>query len=427
MHIKVNNLGIGLLLGLAGACPAGEAMEASEKTAWFSIGINSALVGIKAALAVMSGSLAIKADAIHSLSDVFSSVVILAGIKLSRRHSRQFPYGLYKVENLIALGVSLVIFYAGYEIAMEVFAGSTRIHPTHLPLAVVGIGLTIPVTWLFSRYETRVGQETGSPSLVADARHVWTDMLSSLVILASLLGSALGLALDRYAAFVVVVFIAWAAFRIFLDSVRVLLDASLDHESMNRIRETVLADRRVGKINELRARNAGRFKFVELELTLRVRELEKGHQVAEEIKNSIHLRLKNVDHVSVHFEPERKDHLTLGLPLCEDRQTISDHFGEAPFFRLLTVRREDGAITEDSLLGNPFAQVKQGKGIMVANWLLEQGLDQIIVNQDLGSKGSGLALTNAGAEIRVVTEKNAEKILASVTNNWKTSKGVQEA
>jgi cation diffusion facilitator family transporter len=401
---------------------AGEEMETSEKTAWLSLGTNAALVGLKAVLAVLSGSLAIQADAIHSLSDVFSSLVILTGIKISGRRSRRFPYGLYKVENLVALGVSLVIFIAGYEVAREVFTGASRIRPAHIPLATAGIGLTILITWQFSRYELKKGLETGSPSLVADARHIWTDTLSSGVILVSLLGSALGFPLDRYAALVVVAFIARAAFGIFLEAVRVLLDASLDFESLDRIRETVLADVRVGKINELRARNAGRFKFVELDLTLRVRELERGHQAAEEIKKRIQQNLKNVDHVSVHYEPERKVHHTLGMPLCDDRLTLSDHFGEAPFFRLRTVRLKDGAVTEDSILGNPFAHEDKGKGIKVANWLLERGLDQIILTRDLGGKGSGLALANAGTEIIVVAEKDAKKVLASAANGWKTRK-----
>lgn len=260
-------------------------MDVSERTAWLSIGTNAALVGLKAVLAVLSGSLAIKADAIHSLSDVFSSLVILAGIRISRRESRQFPFGLYKVENLVALGVSLVIFSAGYEIAREAFTEASRIRPIHIPLAIAGIVLTGLITWLFSRYELKKGKETGSPSLVADARHIWTDTLSSLVILLSLLGSAFGFSWDRYAALVVVAFIARAAFGIFLEAVRVLLDASLDSDSLTRIQETVLADVRVGKINELRARNAGRFKFVELDLTLRILELNRAHQAAEEIKD----------------------------------------------------------------------------------------------------------------------------------------------
>ena len=389
-------------------------MESSEKTAWLSILTNTLLVGIKSTLALVSGSLAIKADAIHSLSDVVSSVVILIGIKISKRQTRNFPYGLYKVENLVALVTSFLILLAGYEILSEVFAGSPRILPAHIPLAIAGIGLTILITWWFSRYELKKGEETGSPSLVADARHIWTDMLSSLVILASLLGSAIGLAVDRYAALIVVVFIGRTAFMIFFDAVRVLLDASLDYDSLDRIRQIVLADPRVVDINELRARNAGRYKFVELDLTLRIKELEKGHRVTEEIKQRVKSGVNNVDHVLVHYEPQKKDHLLLAIPLEDDRRTISEHFGEAPFFRLVTLLPGDGTITADSILTNPLVHEAKAKGIKVANWLLEQGLDMMIVRTELDGKGPGYVLGNAEVEILVVPETDADTALATI-------------
>lgn len=389
-------------------------MEVSEKTAFLSVLTNASLVGIKSALAIFSGSLAIQADAIHSLTDVVSSAIVLIGIKISKRRSRSFPYGLYKIENLVALGTAFLIIAAGYEIVEEVFTGRPRILLSHIPLAAGGVCITILITWLFSRYELKKGLETGSPSLVADARHVWTDMLSSMVILISLLGSAFGFVLDRYAALIVVAFIGRAAIHIFLDAVRVLLDASLDYESMSRIREIVMADPRVVNIKEMRARNAGRYKFVELDLILRVKELKKGHLASEEIKQRIKCDLENVDHVVIHYEPQKKDYITLSIPLSEDRRTVSEHFGEAAFFRVLTQRTRDGVIIADSILTNSYTQEEKAKGIKVANWLLEKGLDVLIVRKDLAGKGAGFALGNADVEILITRETDAEKALASV-------------
>ncbi len=143
-------------------------MESSEKTAWLSILTNLLLVGIKTAVALISGSVAVVADAIHSLSDVLSSSIILIGIKISARPARGFPYGLYKVENLVAIVTSVLIFFAGYEIIKAVFVGHGRSLPTQIPLAAGGIGATIVISWLFSRYELKKGQETGSPSLIAE-------------------------------------------------------------------------------------------------------------------------------------------------------------------------------------------------------------------------------------------------------------------
>ncbi|HBG19360.1 MAG TPA: hypothetical protein DDY32_08820 [Desulfobulbaceae bacterium] len=137
-------------------------MESSERVAWLSIAVNLVLAGIKAGLALFSGSIAVRADALHSLTDVLSSVIILIGIKISKRSSRAFPYGLYKVENLVDLGTSLLIVFVGYEILKEVLSGQPSL-PANIPLTVTG--------------------------LVADSRHILTDVLSSLVILVALAGS----------------------------------------------------------------------------------------------------------------------------------------------------------------------------------------------------------------------------------------------
>ena len=391
-------------------------MDLSEKIALQSLAVNGALVTIKVGLALFSGSLALRADALHSATDVLSALVVWIGIRIAGRSNRNFPYGLYKVENLVALGSSLLIALAGYEIVREVFSGSAQPLVENSGVAAVGVALTIAIAWAFSRYELKMARQTGSPSLLADARHIWSDMLSSLVIMAALLGSAfgIGLDLDRYAALVAVFFIGRAALGIFLDSVRVLLDASLDPAGIEAIREVVNADPRVARINELRARNAGRYKFVELDLALRVKSLEKGHQVAEELKQRIRSRLEHVDHVQVHYAPQRKETLVLAMPLAADRRTLSRHFGEAPWFRLVTLDPQTGEIRADHFLRNPHEHLEKAKGIKVAGWLLEQELDMIVVLQDLGGKGPGFVLGNAEVATRLAETEEAEVVLAEI-------------
>ena len=379
-------------------------METSAKTALLSILTNLLLVGIKTTVAFISGSLAVTADAIHSFSDVVSSTVILLGIKISERPVRGFPYGLYKVENLVAMATSVLILFVGYEIVKTVFFAPTRPLPTHIPWSIAGIVATILITWTFSRYELQKGKETGSPSLIADAQHIWTDMLSSLVILLAFLGSAIGFAIDKYAAVIVVVFIARSAVIILVDSIRVLLDASLDFASLNRIREIVLADPRVAEINNIWARNAGRYKFVELDLTLRVSELDKGHRLSEEIENRVKMEIAQVDRVLIHFQSMQREIITFALPLTKDKRTISEHFGEAPFFQLLRLQGKEHNIIGKRILENPYLNEKKAKGIKVANWLLEEGLDMLIVHHDQAGRGPGFVLGNAGVEI-LLTEK----------------------
>jgi predicted Fe-Mo cluster-binding NifX family protein len=239
-------------------------------------------------------------------------------------------------------------------------------------------------------------------------------MLSSLVILLSLLGTATGVYLDHYAALFVVLFISRTAAIIFLESVRVLLDASLDHTSLDKIRTLVLTDPRVIEINELRARNAGRYKFVELDITLRVKEMEKGHRISKELENRLKSKISQVDRILIHFQPRQKELLTYAMPLAEDRITISEHFGAAPFFGFFTLQAKGGMVISEHILENPFLGEEKGKGIKAAKWLLEKGLDVLISRHDQTGKGPGFVLGNSGAEILLTEETAADKVLATL-------------
>jgi len=156
------------------------------------------LAAAKYGLGAVSGSLALRADAVHSLADVISALTIFSGILIADRKTKTFPEGLYKVENLVALVSSLFIFFAAYEIAWEALTSHHAYRVQNVSAVVVGIVFIVAVTFLFSRYELKVGLSVGSPSLVADARHVATDLLSTLVILVGVVGSSVGYHLDRY-------------------------------------------------------------------------------------------------------------------------------------------------------------------------------------------------------------------------------------
>ena len=96
--------------------------ETKKKISLFSVGINLLLSLIKIVGGKISGSAALTADGVHSLSDLAASLSVYAGIVISNKKSDAFPLGLYKVENLVALVSAFAIFFAGYEIAKDVFS-----------------------------------------------------------------------------------------------------------------------------------------------------------------------------------------------------------------------------------------------------------------------------------------------------------------
>jgi cation diffusion facilitator family transporter len=389
-------------------------MEKSERIGFYSIGINILLVGIKVSLAVFSGSIALVADAIHSLSDLISSATVLAGIKISKRKSKIFPYGLYKVENLVSLVSSLFIFFAGYEIAVSVFLGEQDLNIGRLPVAMAGVVLTILITYTFSRYELHRGRKIGSPSLIADAQHIKTDMLSSGVIFFGLLGGLFRLPLDKVAALVMVFFIGKAGLVIFLDAIRVLLDASLDFETLDRVKSIILEDRKVGTINALWGRNSGRFKFIEADIILKVHDLDRAHAISRRIEREIKEKVPNVDHILVHYEPQKKETRTCVIPLAGDKMTISDHFGEAPYFYLATLRESDRTILEEKFLHNPFLREKKGKGIKVSEWLVQQGGDTVLTKGNFKGKGPSYVFSDAEVDVHITKAESIEEAVRQV-------------
>ncbi|WP_342675936.1 cation diffusion facilitator family transporter [Methanofollis sp. UBA420] len=127
-----------------------------RRVAGLSLAVNAGLVAVKLVLAEVSGSLALGADAVHSSLDMLASLALLAGIWLSSRKSREFPYGLYKVENIVAVVISLLVFLTAGEIAAEALTGESTVLPVS-GWVLVAFAALVSVPYLLGTYEVRVG------------------------------------------------------------------------------------------------------------------------------------------------------------------------------------------------------------------------------------------------------------------------------
>jgi len=271
--------------------------------ALLSSGFHVILVVSKYSLGILSGSIAIKADALHSLIDVFSSLTIYAGIKISERKSKNFPYGLYKVENFASLITSFIIFFAAFEITKEIISKEAVGSISNIPIAIVGLLAVIFSMFLFSRFELRLGRKIGSPSLIADAKHISTDVLSSVGVLIGLLFGLFGFNIDRYVAIILVVLISRLGFTIFVDSLKVLLDVSIDKETLDQIEKIFCDFPAVEKVVKLTGRYSGRYKFIEAEIVLNVETLQDAYKISLAIEEEVYDRVPEVDKILVHYEP----------------------------------------------------------------------------------------------------------------------------
>jgi cation diffusion facilitator family transporter len=209
-----------------------------RKVAAYSAFFNILLTVIKAVLALISGSTALLSEAIHSLTDVLGNVTVFIGITISRKKSPRFPWGLYKVENIVAIISALFIFLVAYEVVKNTLLTEAKeivnINTSALVLAI----MVIPI-YLFVRYEKKKAKQLNSPSLMADAQHWLTDIFSIGVVIAGLLASPFFPYADKLAALVVIFFVLNVGYRILKNSTKSLLDASVDSETLGKIRNIV--------------------------------------------------------------------------------------------------------------------------------------------------------------------------------------------
>ena len=395
-------------------------LERDKKAALVSIGVSAFLAVVKYLIGTLSGSIALIADAIHSLTDVISSLGVFLGLRIaSRKPTTAFPFGFYKTENIASLFLALAIFYAGYEIILTSVAKFGVVVLTNLPYAIATALTSLIVTLLLSRYKLKVGRELNSPSLIADGQHTRSDALSSVAVLLGLVGYYLGFAsLDAIAGIVVSVLVFRAGYEILKDSVKVLLDASIDYEGLNRIRELITEICCVSKITSLKARSSGKFIFIELEIQTNLKALEQAHHLSDQIEARIKSEIKNVDRVIVHVEPEEKVFKRYAVPCTENnglRSRVSDHFGEAEYFCLFDMQAEDKELTDMRFIKNPYRALEKKKGLKAAELLVSKKIDKLFTRGSLAHKSAFYVLENAYVELGETNAETMAEIIEEIT------------
>ncbi|MHC1770997.1 MAG: cation diffusion facilitator family transporter [Flexilinea sp.] len=386
-------------------------MEKSERAALLSMTINFVIFGIKFLSASASGSIALEAEAFHTLADFVASSTVFVGLKIAKRKTKSFPYGLYKLENLMSVFISIIILYTGYGIVMEVI--NTNINELrNSGYAILSLLASIVITFWFSRYEKKIGQKTNSPILLADAAHIRTDILSNVVVLVAIISGLIGYQFDKIAAFIVVGFIAKTGIQILKDGAKVLLDASLDYETLSKVEKIIMDTPQVIELKALTGRNSGRFKFIEANIIIKTHNLDKAHFIADKIESQIKDEIKNIDQVLIQYEPLQKEEIIYALPLTDDQSSISAHFGEALFFMIVTFNVEEKIAAKKDIIDNPFSKIEKSKGILTAEFLVKNMVDFILVKKSfIDRKGPSYVFSDSNIEVIITDEDTPDGAL----------------
>jgi len=396
-------------------CPQNDAIR-FERWGWCSLALNIVLTGLHGLIAISSGSLAVTAELTHNVVDLVSSGAILIGLRLATRKSEAFPYGLYKVENLLAAGIALLIFVSAYEIGHKALLSPPA--PLRIDAWMIGLLLvTTALPLIFSHFELRAAVAGNSPALIADAKEYRVHMFTTALALLALLLQGGRFPYDRIAALLIIVAVIKTGWELLRDAMRVLLDASLDAGTLDRIRRLITDVPAVSELRWLTGRNAGRFRYVEAGVTLRVVGLKQAEAVLRRIESDIRKAVPFIERVLLHVEVSNITHRRYAVPLADREGAISRHFGEAPYFAIVTVHLGDQAVEEERVISNPHQALEKAKGIRVAEWLVQQKIDVVLLQEDIHHKGPEYVFRNAGISFRMTEKSTLAATLADECRN----------
>ena len=287
--------------------------QVASRVSGVSIVGNTALSAAKLAAGLLAHSGAMVSDAIHSASDVFSSIIVLIGVRMSGKAAdREHPFGHERLECVVAILLAVILLatglFIGYGGVMEILEAGGGELAAPGALALIAAVVSIAAKEAMFRYTRHWARRVNSGALMADAWHHRSDALSSVGAFVGIAGARLGLpVLDPVASLVICLFIAKAAFDIFRDAVDKMVDHSCDAETEAAIRRRVLDNPAVRRVDLLRTREFGNRIYIDLEIALDgAMPLEDAHQIAEQVHDDVEKSFPLVKHIMIHVNPFRK-------------------------------------------------------------------------------------------------------------------------
>ncbi len=273
-----------------------------------SIIINLALSVLKLLAGIFAKSGAMISDAVHSASDVFSTFVVIAGVRISSKQpDREHPYGHERMECVASVILAVVLAVTGIGIGIkgiQNMLNRTALTVPGIPALAAAV-ISVIVKELMFRYTKSAARRINSGALLADAWHHRSDALSSVGSFAGILGARMGLpVLDPLASVIICVFIEKAAVEIFRDAMDKMVDKSCPDETVEQMKQVILETDGVLGIDELKTRLFGSKIYVEVEILMDAEKtLVEAHDTAEKVHDAIETHIPQVKHCMVHVNP----------------------------------------------------------------------------------------------------------------------------
>lgn len=281
-----------------------------RKLSFVSIAGNTVLSGFKFFAGITGNSSAMISDAIHSFSDVLTTLIAWIGVKISKKASDSaHPYGHERLECIASLLLGAVLMITGLgvgKVGLETIL-SGRYETIAIPSAIALVAAVISIVgkeamYWYTRYYAKL---INSSAFLADAWHHRSDALSSIGSLIGIAGAMLGFpVLDSVASVVICLFILKVSYDILKDAVAKLLDTSCGAAYEQTLRDYVADEKGVICVDLLRSRMFGNKVYVDLEIQVDGdKSLREAHEIAEQVHTDVEHNFPDVKHIMIHVNP----------------------------------------------------------------------------------------------------------------------------
>lgn len=285
----------------------------AKKVAWISLWSNIVLTLGKMLIGWTANSDAVFADGIHSAADVFASVIVLLVLKISNKPAdKEHPYGHGKAEIIVSGIIGILLTLVSIYIVFESITGF--FHPIEAPnilalwIALLSYGLK---EYLY-RYSLRIAKQQKSKAIEAIALDHKADIVASIAaavgVLLSIIGDHFHIFYLMYADKVASLFVAYLIFKIakemLTEAFDILLERSVDTETINAYISIISEFQEVKRIDKIRARELGHYIIVDLRISVdHTKTIKEGHDLSREIKYALMKKFDNVQEVLIHLNP----------------------------------------------------------------------------------------------------------------------------
>lgn len=364
-------------------------MRKGRCVALIATGITILLAGGKYLIGLYYGSEVLVADAMHSFADTAAIMVSAFGLHLAGRpKNARFPYGLYKAETMALLFVGLFISYAGVDLFREGYRslftppGSTQLHLVPMLAALVSMTVSIGIAIV----ELRTSREIQSLSLEANAKESFLDIITSLIVLAGIILPSFNV---PYVEGAVIILIALIVFKIGLEntihSILVLLDADINKELKSEIEYSINTIRGIKGVNQIKIREAGPFKMVEIEIvTSPSATVYAIDHLRDDIQNSIYDNFSNIEGIFIDVKPAKNEIYRAVIPVQDNNgleSRVFSHFGKSKYFIIIHIN--ESKIDIEDFYFNEFLDKSRHIGLNVIKAIIHYNID-LLFTMEIG-------------------------------------------